>query len=378
MASPEAVHDGFRVDALQHWLGGLVERCPRLLKRAGDWESRCLRAQLDAVPVERPIFIAGLARSGTTVLLELLAGHPHTATHRYRDFPLLHLPWAWNRFLELAPRRTAPPVERAHRDGIRVTPESPEAFEEVLWMAFFPRLHDPQRSAVLDAGTRAPAFEGFYRDHLRKILLLRAGRRYLSKGNYNLTRLDYLLRLFPDARLVVPVRDPVWHIASLDKQHRLFLRAQAGNPRALAYLRRAGHFEFGADRRPINAGDTDEIRRILALWDRGEAVEGWARYWAHVHGFLAGWLAARPRLRSAVHLVAYDALCADPSGTLAGVLEHCGLPRDDGLLEAAARRIRPPGYYQPRFSRRERTLIERHAGPVAARLGAGRGCTAAG
>ena len=50
--------------------------------------------------------------------------------------------------------------------------------------------------------------EAFYRDHIRKLLWLRGGRRYLSKGNYNTTRIAYLARLFPDARFIVPVRDP--------------------------------------------------------------------------------------------------------------------------------------------------------------------------
>src|SRR3546814_19735845 len=64
-----------------------------------------------------------------------------------------------------------------------------EAFEEELWMAFFGQLHDPHRSAVLDAETDCPECERFFRDHLRKLLWVRRRPRYLSKANYNVTRM---------------------------------------------------------------------------------------------------------------------------------------------------------------------------------------------
>ena len=188
-------------------------------------------------------------------LLELLARHPDVVTHRYRDFPPVLVPWMWNRFLDHATRRDPEATERAHGDRIMITPESPEAFEEAVWMAFFADAHEPARSAVLDEGTRRPDFEEFYRNHVRKLLLLRGGRRYVAKGNYNVTRLGYLLKLFPDARFVIPVRDPLWHVASLMKQHQLFCREEEQNPRVLRHMRRSGHFEFGLGRRVINTGD---------------------------------------------------------------------------------------------------------------------------
>src|SRR3546814_17544543 len=76
--------------------------------------------------------------------------------------------------------------------------------EEMLWMAVFGRLHDPHASAVLDAATDCPGFERFFADHMRKLLWVRRRPRYLSKANYNVTRMEYLLKLFPDARFVLP------------------------------------------------------------------------------------------------------------------------------------------------------------------------------
>src|SRR3546814_20475820 len=101
---------------------------------------------------------------------------------------MVHIPWLWNRFIDATAKGPAVPHERAHGDGIEVTAESPEAFEEVLWQTFFPHVHDPETSNVLGRNVSNPEFESFYRDHLRKLLWMRGGTRYLAKGNYDVTR----------------------------------------------------------------------------------------------------------------------------------------------------------------------------------------------
>lgn len=371
MLSQTDSRNGFHVDPWVHYLGSLVEHREGLWHRLGGWETRLLSDSLSDVKIEQPVYISGLARSGSTKLLEVLDWHPDVVTHRYRDFPLLHIPYLWNRFLDFVPRRSSGLTERAHRDGILVDADSPEAFEEVLWMSFFPELHDPAQSSVLDGATENHQFETFYRDHIRKLLLVRSGNRYVCKGNYNITRLEYLLKIFPSARIVIPVRDPVWHIASLMKQHDLFSRAQQDNPRAVSHLRRAGHFEFGLDRRPINTGDTDEVREILLLWERGREVEAWARYWNHIHAYIADRLERNPSLAGACMLVRYEELCREPAATVHAVLKHCRLSAPEGILYRAAESIRFPGYYRPQFPEREMAIIRRCTGGTAARLALG-------
>jgi hypothetical protein len=348
-------------------LGGYIERNPSRWIKLGSLETHLVESALEEVCIDRPIYITGLARSGTTILLETLARHPDVATHRYRDFPMLFTPYAWNRWLELMPRQKEAPAERSHGDGIAVTSESPEAFEEPLWMAFFPELHDPAHSAVLDAGERHPLFECFYRDHIRKLLAVRGRRRYVAKGNYNVTRIGYLASLFPDARFVIPVRDPVWHIASLMKQHRLFLEGQRDNPAARRHLRRVGHFEFGADRRPINIDDDARAAAIMALWDAGEEVRGWARYWAQMHRYIADLARQQPAIR----IVRYEDLCAAPDATLRGIMDHCALPAPAPFLAEAARRLHQPSYYRPRFSAAELAIIADETAAAAGGFGYG-------
>lgn len=355
----------------RHVPGGLYRSAAFFDYTASLWkclaglESAVLRDQIDAIRIDRPIYVAGVARSGSTILTEILAGHPQVTCHRYSDFPNVYTPYWRNWLADRIGRDRSPPAERAHRDRIKVNRESPEAVEEVLWMQFFEGLHDPQRSHVLDEHTSNPAFERFYMDHIRKLLLVRGAARYLTKGNYNTTRIRYLLKLFPDARILVPVREPVAHIASLIKQDRLFTRLAAEDPRVPAQLHRSGHFEFGPDKRPVHAGNADRVAAICAHWAAGRLVEGWSLYWVEVYAHVASLLEERG-LSNVVFVVRYDALCADPRGTLDAVLAHAGLdpgPYQEGL-EQWIERIEPPDYYRPDFDERELQTIRVITGPV--------------
>jgi hypothetical protein len=155
------------------------------------------------------------------------------------------------------------------------------------------------------------------------------------------------------------------------KQHALFCVAGTADPRALAHLQRVGHFEFGLDRRPVNIGDADGIGEILNLWQGGAEVEGWARYWSQLYGYVADRLEANPRLRDATLLVGFEELCREPRKVLWTVLDHCRLPAADAFVDEQACRIRFPSYYRPAFSAEELALIERCTAPTAARFGYG-------
>ncbi len=351
-----------------HFLSTLAERYPDFLLRLGRWEADWAADQLADQTIDRPIYVTGLARSGSTILLELMAAHPDVATHQYRDFPLIPIPVWWNWFVDRASGGKSEPVERAHKDGIDVTPESPEAMEEVLWMAFFADGHDPAVSNVLSDRDSAPAFEAFYRDHIRKLLLVRQGKRYLAKGNYNISRLGFLRKLFPDARFVVPVRDPVGHIASLIKQHKLFCAEETRDPKILDHMRRSGHFEFGLDRRPIHFGDDEMVQRIQALWQAGREVEGQALYWASAYGFVADLIERDPAVAEQTLVIHYDDLCAEPDATLARLYRHCGLEVAATKRREQAARVEAPKYYKPHFTDEQIGLIRAVTDATAARI----------
>lgn len=336
------------------WLTRCLTRWPGLFIRLGDLETGLFEEQLAGIAIDRPVFICGLARAGTTITLELLAGLPDMATYRYRDFPGVHLPLAWNR--ALGHRKAGAAVERLHGDGIAITADSPEALDEPIWMSFFPHAHDPARVNVLDGDHGHPAFERFYRQNLRKLLLLRSGRRLVLKGNYLISRLVYLIRLFPDARFILLVRDPVEHVGSLLRQHDNFSRAAGADPRVLDYLRALGHFEFGLDRRPINLGDPAAIEAIRAAWAEGLEPRGWALYWRHVYGYLAHLLETREQVRSASLVLRFEDLHGAPARSVDAILDHCELAVDATRRAALVERLRRPASHAPDLGAEARTI----------------------
>lgn len=368
---PRMLDEAFRVPLSRHRLERFVHRHRGLFERLGTIESRLLADRLRRIPIDRPIFISGLARAGSTLLLEVLAAHPDVATHQYRDFPFLWTPYGWHAVLSRTPGRDPKPRERAHGDGMMVTPASPEAMEEPMWMHFFPKAHAPQHSHWLDRHTAHPRFERFYRDHLKKMLLIRGGGRYVAKCNYHLTRFAYLHSLLPDSRFVLPVRKPADHIASLMKQHRLFCQGQRRHPRALAHMARVGHFEFGLNRTPINAGDHAVNQQIRNLWQRGEEVRGWARYWAHLHQRVADQIDSDPALRAATRVVRHEDLCDQPEHELTKLLEHGELAPARTVIQRFARQIQRPGYYRSQFTAGEQAVIDEETQHVARRFGYG-------
>ncbi len=224
-------------------------------------------------------------------------------------------------------------------------------------MTFFPHLHEPGRSSVLDRSVEHPVFEAFYRAHIAKLLLARGADRYVSKANYNITRLAYLQRMFPEARFVLPIRKPESHIGSLMRQHKRFTEGLATNPKGREHLRRIGHFEFGPDRRPVCVGRSNTTAEIADLWSRGEEIAGWARYWAMVYGFVADQLDRDSQLRDAVLVLRYEDLCSDPARALAELFAHVKLDAPTSLVEDYQDQLSAPTYYDVPLSDRQAQTI---------------------
>jgi hypothetical protein len=331
-----------------HAVGGLVDRHRDFCIWLGRLESSQVAEQLANAPVRMPIYVSGLARSGTTLLHEIVSSHPGVATHRLKDYPMVFTPYWWRR--GTASKRAQQPWERPHRDKMMVTNDSPDAVEEMLWMAFFPKCHDPAISNLIGAETSNPAFESFYKAHIGKLVLAERATRYAAKANYHIARLPYLARLFPDARFLIPIRAPAGHIASLMRQHEWFSAGHRQHRRSLTFMQRSGHFEFGLDRRPVNLGDNARVQSILQAWAAGEEIRGWARYWDMVYNYLHRLLSTDAQVRSAALVVSFEANCASPAATLKTVLEHCRLPDAAPIIERYASAISYPAYYKSHFT----------------------------
>jgi len=312
-----------------------------LQKIVADLEDTVFASRFAAISCDRPIFITSLPRAGTTLLLEILSQLPATATHTYRNMPFLLCPLIWDQFSR-AFRRDGGRRERAHGDGVAIDYDSAEAFEEALWQAWWPSKYHNGRIALWSATDEDQEFELFFVNHLRKVVALsqrnkspQAGR-YVSKNNANIARLPLLGRLFPDATIVVPVREPRAHVRSLHRQHLRFLTIHSEDAFARTYMRAIGHLDFGANFAPIDFPGADGDSRTA------RNASFWLDYWIAAYGMLAA--SDIPQ----VVFVSYEALRACPTKTLHGLLRRLGESAGPDLnrLSALVRRERqeiPPG-----------------------------------
>lgn len=340
------------------YFGSFLDKYSVFLKKAGRWESKYLQYDICNIEVKKPLYITGLARAGSTILLETLNDHPDMVSFQYRDYPFIHFAAFWDII-----RKPIPPVkkkiERGHRDRIMINNQSPEALEEILWMSFFDHLHDVKQSNILTDSANNKDFESFYDESIRKLLFFRKARRYLCKNNANIGRLKYIYSLYPDAKFIIPIRRPEEHVFSLIKQHRLITAEQEASPRALRYMQRHGHHEFGQDFRPLNFDDNETTADILADWEIGDLIHAYSTYWAETYGYLHKTLQANPALRSSCMIIRYDDLCAAPESTLAALLDFCDL--DEGaqdIIKAWSDKISPPTYYKNDFTNEEKKHLD--------------------
>jgi hypothetical protein len=334
-------------------------------KALGQLETATLSSEMRSRAIIRPIFVSGVARAGSTLITEILSLHPQIACHHYSDFPMTWIPYWWNSLRKHLPLPKQEPRERAHRDRLMITADSPEAIEEVLWMHFFPGAHQPGGSQVMNAQDSHSSFEDYYKDHIRKLLAVRRRQRYLAKNNYHVTRLEYLLKLFPDARFIIPIRDPVQHVASLVKQHRLFSQQNADDPRVSRQLQLAGHYEFGPLRCPIIVS---EKRRAHYGQDLDD-LDWYASQWADVYGHLHERIRENQSLAEACLVLRYEDICTSTVQSLQNLFAHADLADEHGekIIAACAPNISAPDYYQPDFTAAEVAMIREKTG-VTARL----------
>lgn len=305
---------------------------PAVLKAASRLEDRFLPGVARA-PDAPPIFVTSLARAGTTALLNALSAVPRIATHTYRDMPFLTAPVLWNR-LTGGNRRAVAQRQRAHGDGMEIGLDSPEAFEEVLWKMFWPGKFAGPQIELWNFGDLDPRADRFMAQHMAKIIGARAaGRtggadlpgRYCSKNNANIARLEYLARAFPGCRIVIPVRRPESHAASLLRQHRNFVQLQRADDFVRRYMRDIGHFEFGLIHKPIGFAGFEPER-----YDR-DTPDYWLYYWLCANRAIVA--AAGDHM-----IVTQDDLRADPQRTMAALC--AAIEVDPGTIDF-------PGYFRP-------------------------------
>ncbi len=325
------------------------------------WESKKLHKRTTNISIDRPIYITGLTRAGTTIILEMLSKHSDTANHRYLHMVNPYIP----NFIQQIANKTRIFVkksERLHKDRIVVNRSSPEAVEEIFWQRFFSGIIDEKVSNIYTYSTVNEEFEEFYAEHLKKLLCNQNSSRYLVKNNYNVSRMEYILKLFPTAKFLIVVRNPIDHIASIIKQDQIFHEMERKHKQLLHWTKIIGHREFGSAKLCINVNNTEEIEQIRELWKKEETcVKGWAIYWSSIYEAVLEFLQKNKELEKAVLMVRYEDLCENSNETLDNIINHLELSHEKftEIKTEYSKKLTKPTYYKPKFSEKEiQTIIE--------------------
>lgn len=316
---------------LDRWLHRIAFSSDNTQTLAFDLDQTLCRG--DVSPAGPPVYVLGLARAGTSLVHQLLHGAGAFTSLSYRNMPFVLAPCLWRRlsgrFAQAGEAR-----ERAHKDGMLVDFDSAEAFEEVFWLTFcrddFVRpdhlsAHRPDRETIER-----------YRSFVAHVLLAEddpAKRRYLCKNNNNVLRIPALTEAFPDRQIVIVMREPAAHAASLLRQHRNFTALHRSDPFSRQYMGWIGHFEFGLDQRPFAF---DETARNMPSRSADD-VDYWLERWRDVYRHVAG-LANEDLI-----ILPYEKMVADPAGSFGGLGERLGLGGQlAGLAGQTVRRAPEP------------------------------------
>lgn len=233
---PDGFLDGYRRlaasldgEARLNTIGQLAART-RLLtlletrQRMLAWREQ--HSEVAAQRIERPIFVLGLPRTGTTVLYGLLAANPAmrsptswevarpfpppTRQDRFDDHRIADTEREFDQF-----RRVAPGIDRIHPLGAMLPQECMAmhalSFESYEFVTTFPV---PSYWAWLRERDLVPAYE-IQRQFLQHLQSGYSGEHWILKTPGHLLWLDTLLEVFPDALIVQTHRNPTTVMASV-------------------------------------------------------------------------------------------------------------------------------------------------------------------
>ena len=227
------------------------------------------------------VFVSGLARSGTTILLNALYDSDEFASLSYKDMPFVLAPNLWSKLSFT--KQDIDLVERAHGDGIKVSSESPEAFEEVFWMTFNEN----------DEGAQEK-----FKTYVQLINKKYQKERYLSKNNQNIRRLELISNTFPNSKILIPFRNPLQHAYSLFSQHQRFIEDSKKDKFISNYMKWIGHTEFGSNYIPIHNKNLSFKNDL----DINHWLEQWYRTYQNCYETL--------KKKGNIYFICYEKLCS--------------------------------------------------------------------
>jgi len=231
--------------------------------------------------------------------------------------PFVLMPNMWKK---LAPKsKPFEAKERAHKDGILVSFDSPEAFEEVFWRIFCGKDYIFKDHLRMQ-NVKDDMLEK-YKKYVHNILVSSDSpdkKRYLAKNNNNILRFRHLNKAFPKAQIIIPFRDPLQHALSLLAQHNHFCKVQTEDKFTLQYMNWLGHHEFGLDQKTFILSDKDILNKMAGY--KKTDINFWLLNWKNYYQYV------NSNQPENSFFVQHETLCSDPVGVLTKVFTKLDIP----------------------------------------------------
>lgn len=213
------------------------------------------------------VLVTGLARAGTTALVNLLYDDDIFHSIKYSNLPFLMAPRFWSKIYN--PRQTKE-KERAHKDGLSFHENSIEAFEEYFFKIFLNDDYIHRKYLI-----KHNISDKVYRYYLSyQALFKNKDTIYLAKNNNLALRFKSLRKLDNQFKVILIFRNPIEHAISLMKQHKHYTVLQSKNKFTLNYMNWLGHHEFGLNHKRFHLSknkidskfNTNSLNYWLELW----------------------------------------------------------------------------------------------------------------
>ena len=255
---------------------------------------------------EQFVIVSGLARAGTTTLMNSLFKTGQFASLNYTNMPFILSPNLWRKLYQPKQKEVK---ERSHKDGIKIGLDSNEALEEYFFKA---KTNDSFiNEHVLDEhDVDAEVYQDYLDYH--RLIKTNDNQLYIAKNNNFLLRYKSIRKLNQTFLFVILYRQPLFHAASLLEKHQLYKTLQKEDPFVLQYMNWLGHHEFGLNQKQFLFHTSTEIEG-----DKN-TLDYWLKIWIDYYQYAL--TAQNPK----TIFVNYEFFCSNPKNIVNQILEKSG------------------------------------------------------
>lgn len=253
---------------------------------------------------EKFLIVSGLARSGTTSLMNYLAPEKEFASLHYGHMPFLMAPNLWQGIARKNKKSTT--RERSHGDGIKIGLASAEALEEYFFKV---QLADwyIQKEALVEHELNAAVYSEYLA--YQSLVVEKQEKLYLAKNNNFLLRYASMRQHNSQFVMTIMLRHPLVQASSLREKHLHYCNLQKQDPFVLEYMDWLGHHEFGLHHKPFCFGSGQALPQ-----GNPQELGYWLEVWLHFYRKVAQ-LPTHPGLL----IVDYDQYCRQPQATIQAI-----------------------------------------------------------